>query len=107
MKIPLNNPIWGRLYGPCGVQNVNKNLQKLHSASDHDVAEDLYWEKWHHQDDLYPVTCAALPWLWDMQPEDKDLNTSLLCFVSHAISCSIPSEYAMVPNREFTGLALN
>ena len=104
MKIPLNDPIWSRVYGPYGVQNVNKDLANLMEKWDSKLADDLYFEKLHHQDDLYPVTYAALPWLWDMRNASGSYKIDLLCFISHAISCATMERLPSVPDGKFWGL---
>lgn len=59
--IPLDDPVWGVLYGPYGVEDVPGALRRLSEGWDTAVAEDLFWERLHHQETLYPVTYAALP----------------------------------------------
>ncbi|MEO9516423.1 MAG: hypothetical protein ABJH45_08940 [Paracoccaceae bacterium] len=63
VRIPLTDPIWSRLYGPYGFMDVPSILKSLEKSWDKDLAEDLFWEALHHQDDLYPATYATLPWL--------------------------------------------
>jgi hypothetical protein len=110
MKVPLDDPIWPRLYGPYGVQNVNENLAKLNADWDTELANNLYWEKLHHQDDVYPVTFAALPWLWDMKPESNAKLIDLYCFISDVVFCANcyvpPSNFPTIPKGKFRGLSL-
>ena len=76
MLIPLSDPILSRLYGPYGVQDVPGILGQLAQHWQADLARTLYWDRLFHQDDLYPVTFAALPWLWQFvarrDPPDRD-----------------------------------
>lgn len=84
MKLLLKNSIWARLYGPYGVQNVAPTLENLSRDWQQALADDLYWERLHHQETLYPVTYAALPWLWDIAPKD----VANLGFFSQVLSCA-------------------
>lgn len=84
MKIPFEDPIWDLMFGPYGVEEVPSILRSLKDRWDQPLADNLYWEKLHHQESLYPVTYAALPWLWAMAP--KDLTN--LCFFSWIIRCA-------------------
>ncbi|KPA20953.1 hypothetical protein shim_28690 [Shimia sp. SK013] len=84
MTIPLNHPIWPNLYGPYDREDISPILSQLSQAWDQDLADDLYWEKLHHQDTLYPVTFAALPILWRIAPRDFiNLN-----FFAHILRCT-------------------
>ncbi|WP_270726814.1 hypothetical protein [Shimia sp. Alg240-R146] len=84
MTIPLNHPIWPNLYGPYDREDISPILSQLSQAWDQDLADDLYWEKLHHQDTLYPVTFAALPILWQIAPRDvANLN-----FFAHILRCT-------------------
>ncbi|WP_421701388.1 hypothetical protein [Aliiroseovarius sp.] len=78
MKIALDDPIWGRLYGPHGVEPVPDILEKLLEGWDEELANDLFWNKLYHQEDLYPVTYAALPWLWDVQKQHPEARAYVL-----------------------------
>ena len=108
MLIPLDDEIWSRLYGPYGLQDVAGILEALKASWDEETAQDLFWEKLHHQDDLYPVTYAALPWLWEMRRGQLDQETAL--FLSHAVHCAVfprDSGIAGIGARgKFNGLSL-
>ncbi|SMP26491.1 hypothetical protein [Shimia sagamensis] len=84
MKLSLDGPIWTRLYGPYGVQPVASTLESLSCDWQQAVADDLYWERLHHQETLYPVTYAALPWLWEIAPKDA----ANLDFFSQVLFCA-------------------
>lgn len=84
MLISLTDDIWPRLYGPYGVQDVAGILKTLSHRWDETLASDLFWEMLHHQNDLYPVTFAALPWIWELP--NRDPNT--LIFLSHVLFCA-------------------
>ena len=89
MLLSLSEPIWKRLYGPYGVEDVAGVLRKLDELWDDDLASELFWEKLHHQDDLYPVTFAALPWLWQIHPKASKGTLDALLFFSHLLNCAI------------------
>lgn len=82
MKLALEHPAWSLLYGPYGVQDVSGALAQLAKQWDQPLADTLYWEMLHHQEDLYPVTYAALPWLWEIAPKDLT-NLSFLSWILH------------------------
>ncbi len=104
MLIPLDDPIWSRLYGPYGVQPVAAELQKLLTQWNHETAKNLFWEWLHHQDDLYPVSYAALPWIVKLAPED-DSETPL--FLSHFIFCAFSTGHCRETQHEkFRSLSL-
>ncbi len=84
MRIPLDHPMWSRLFGPYGQEDLSSSLRRLQISWDQQLAEDLYWERLHHQESLYPVTFAALPWIWQVMPRDVDN----LCFLSHVMYCA-------------------
>ncbi len=84
MRIPLDHPMWARLFGPYGQEDLSSSLRRLQISWDQHLAQDLYWERLHHQETLYPVTFAALPWLWQAMPRDVDN----LCFLSHVMYCA-------------------
>jgi len=88
MRIPLTDPIWTRLYGPYGLDDVVGILEELTQHWDDGLAEDLYWERLHHQDDLYPVTYAAIPWLWEIAPQPPNGSANALMFLSHVLYCA-------------------
>ena len=83
-RLTLTDPLWERLYGPYGITNVSSVLCALQRQWSQEQANDLYWEQLHHQDTLYPVTYAALPWLWERAPQDDDN----LIFFSHLVACA-------------------
>jgi len=87
--IPLDSPLWSRLYGPYGVNDVPAILAQLQAHWDIAVATDLFWEKLHHQETLYPVTYAALPWIWKLRPKSGDEALKTLQFLSWAIYCAL------------------
>lgn len=91
MLIPLDDKIWHRLYGPYGVQNVNETIMKLSEYWDAEIARDLFWERLHHQDDIYPVTYAALPWLWKIEVSNRSANLDTQIFFAHIIYCALAS----------------
>lgn len=89
MLIALEDPIWTRLYRPYGVQDVAGILEDLSRRWDEDTARDLYREKLHHQDDLYPVTFAALPWVWRIAPRPLTFSAETPLFLSHVLDCAL------------------
>ncbi|MGR3342468.1 MAG: hypothetical protein ACU0DI_04455 [Paracoccaceae bacterium] len=94
MNIPLNDAIWSRLYGPYGLENVGEILAGLNEQWDAEVAKDLFWEKLHHQDDLFPVTNAALPWLFAIAQKEESASPDIAYFISHALRCAVePREF--------------
>jgi hypothetical protein len=103
LLIPLSDPIWSRLYGPYGVQDVNRVLAQLEHVWTAELSNTLYWEMLFHQDDLYPVTFAALPWLWQMVgrriPPDRDA----LIFFSMVLLCAGRGEAG---HGKYLGLSL-
>ena len=109
MLIPLSNPIWSRLYGPYGIQDVAGLLSELEKSWDDEVAKDLFWEKLHHQEDLYPVTYAAFPWLWKFSESVGHQNTDILDFFSFTMKCarsSLEGTGVTGTNAKFRGLSL-
>lgn len=104
MLIPLDDPIWSRLYGPYGIKPVALELQKLQTQWDHGIAKNLFWEWLHHQDDLYPVSYAALPWIVTLAPDD---DSETLLFLSHFIFCAFHPGASQDPlNGKYRGLSL-
>lgn len=89
MLIPLTDPIWLRLYGPYGVQDVAGDLERLSVAWDREVADRLFWERLHHQESLYPATCAALPWLREIACRDSSARQHVLIFLSWVVYCAL------------------
>lgn len=87
MLIALSDHIWSRLHGPYGVEDVASDLDALSRSWDEDLARNLFWERLHHQEDLYPVTFAALPWIWTLAPRPLASGDALL-FLSHVLDCA-------------------
>lgn len=88
MLIPLSDPIWSRLYGPYGVQDVPGILARLADHHAPDLARTLYWERLFHQDELYPVTFAALPWVWQSVARRAPPDLDALIFLSQVLVCA-------------------
>ena len=88
MKLALEDQIWGRLYGPYGNRRVNTLVAQLADEWKTEIAKELFWEELHHQDDIYPVTHAALPWLADISPPDAEGFEEIQLFLSHVIHCA-------------------
>ncbi|MEX0302878.1 MAG: hypothetical protein AB3N24_10675 [Leisingera sp.] len=105
-KIPFSHPVWTRLYGPYGNQSGPQQLQALVSEWDQHAADALYWDQLYHQQSLYPLTYAALPWLWPLAPR----TTGNLYFFSHAAACALSNsddwDDAPDPQQRLTGLSL-
>ncbi|GHC53545.1 hypothetical protein [Neogemmobacter tilapiae] len=101
MLIPLNDAIWARLYGPNGVQDVTVDLAAFAQEWDQTRAAALFWEKLHHQGDLYPVTYAALPWLYQMLSAQNPPETEALLFLSHTLHCA----FGQRPKADASGTA--
>lgn len=110
-KIALDDPIWTRLYGPYGVRDVPSLLESLASKWDEGRASQLFWEELHHQNDLYPVTFAALPWLWDIVQKLPSQPKSSLDFFSHVLRCAVApcgtGRYGAGPRGKYRGLSVN
>lgn len=87
--IGLDDPIWSRLYGPYGVQDVAGQLRTLQATWDEALARDLFWERLHHQETLYPVTYAALPWLLTIAQAHPQARAQVLGFASWVIYCAV------------------
>ena len=109
MLIALDDPIWVRLYGPYGVEDVASILEALSQRWDEEVAQDLYWEKLHHQEDLYPVTFAALPWVWQLAPRPLEASAQTPLFLSHVLDCALGTDgtgpHGDGPRGRYRGLA--
>ncbi len=110
MRIPLDNGIWTRLYGPYGQQDVSPHLRILAEGWNDEVAHDLFWEHLHHQGDVYPVTYAALPWLWPVGNLSTKARKDLLTFLSLVVHCAVCSEGVGAlgdgPRGRYRGLSL-
>lgn len=105
MKIALDHEIWQRLYGPYGNRNVNQILHDLRREWDADTANELFWEELHHQDTIYPVTFAALPWLVELAPDERSKGEEFWLFFSHVIYCAVARFGATSTNENFRGLS--
>lgn len=101
MKIPLDHPIWKKLHGAYGVRNVPSQLAALEHSWSPQKAKHLFWEELFHQGTLYPVTYAALPWLWDFAPRDTDTLYAL----STIVACA-QSDYERHETTRFSGLGV-
>jgi len=88
MKIALEAEVWSRLYGPYGNHSVNRQLISLSKRWDIAVAKELFWEELHHQEDIYPATFAALPWLVELAPTSGEGFEETSLFLSHIIYCA-------------------
>jgi hypothetical protein len=105
MQIALHDPIWSRLYGPYGVQDVKGALDRLSASWDKSVADHLFWERLHHQETLYPVTYAALPWLRQIALQHPEARRDILLFLSWVAFCAVDAE-RLGPDQ-FSGLSLD
>ncbi len=105
MLISLDDFIWPRLYGPYGHEDVAGALSQLARVWDGDVAQDLFWEKLHHQDTLYPATYAALPWLWKFDQEQHTKGAETLEFLSHVLACAVAQHGGV--SATYNGLSLD
>ncbi len=104
MKIPLDAPIWGRLYGAYGVEPVALVLSQLRVSWDEALAKDLFWEKLYHQETLYPVTYAALPWLLEIGSAQTGTPKSLVFFSSEILYCA---DFKFGRDTLYNGLSLD
>ncbi|WP_170157836.1 hypothetical protein [Litoreibacter meonggei] len=107
----MSDPLWSRLYGPYGIEDVSGIIAKLERGWDLVIAKDLFWEKLHHQDDLYPVTFAALPWLRKIANAKGDADLDSLLFFSHVLYCASTSGGTGCdghgPRGKYRGLSLH
>ncbi|MBR9764649.1 MAG: hypothetical protein GYB53_14255 [Rhodobacteraceae bacterium] len=74
MRLDLSDPIWSRLYGPHGVPrqpDLPERLGRLSARWDEEAAQLLFWHELHHQEELYPLTYAVLPWLRLLAPQSE------------------------------------
>ncbi|MBY5971068.1 hypothetical protein KUV28_01855 [Ferrimonas balearica] len=99
MRLELSDPIWTRLYGPYGVRDVPGQLGRLAARWDAEEAQHLFWEELHHQEELYPVSYAALPWLVEIAPQSEPV----LEFYAQALFCAQRQSDA---GARFRGLSL-
>lgn len=86
--LPLTDPLWSRLYSAYGLRDIAGPLAVLAQEWDDAIARDLFWENLHHQEDIYPATYVALPWLWDIAQRQDSADVELLLFLSHTIFCA-------------------
>ncbi|MEO8530689.1 MAG: hypothetical protein ABI459_05665, partial [Deltaproteobacteria bacterium] len=107
LRLALDSPLWSRLYGPYGVGDVPKALALLSAQWDSAVATDLFWEKLHHQETLYPVTYAALPWIWEFRPKHDEDGLKTLQFLSWVIYCALRNSEGIdnAGDHHFVGLS--
>lgn len=110
MKIAFADELWCRLYGPYGNRSVNRQLAALSEQWDSTVAKELYWEELHHQDDIYPATFAALPWLVELSPSRGEAFEETHLFLSHIIHCACTEggtgSDGTGPRGKFRGLSI-
>ncbi|MEP6017532.1 MAG: hypothetical protein ABJ251_03490 [Paracoccaceae bacterium] len=107
MKLDLADALWDRLYGPYGNRSVNEMLETLAEQWDDAVAEELYWEELHHQDDIFPATFAALPWLVELSPSSGKEAEKTALFMSHVIHCAFMEGGNGWPRGKYKGLSTN
>lgn len=88
-RLPLDHPLWEKLYGPYGVENVSDILNGLLSNWDPEIAKDLFWEKLHHQETLYPVTYAAACWLNEIALKHSQSRTAIATFLGWVVYCGM------------------
>jgi len=88
MKVAFADNVWSRLYGPYGNRSVNTQLMALSEQWDNAVAKELFWEDLHHQDDIYPATFAAMPWVVELSPSEGEAFEETYLFLSHVIHCA-------------------
>ena len=88
MLIPLDHSIWAQLNGPYGVEDAPEVLARLLTKWNRAQADDLFWEKLHHQETIYPVTYAALPWLIEVARRHASAHEEIRLFVSWMLYCA-------------------
>lgn len=65
--LDLSRPVWQQLHGPFGSSEaVPGLLQQLQDEYTTEVKDALYWEHLFHQDTIYSITYAALPYLVEL-----------------------------------------
>lgn len=109
--IPLDHEIWTRLYGSYGTSNVAERLRSLSQNWDENLAAELFWDHLHHQDTLYPVTHAAVPWIWNIiASENPQTCREAYFFLSHFVACALHPEYGQTSgifeNVKYNGLTI-
>ncbi|MEL6645752.1 MAG: hypothetical protein AAFQ79_17610 [Pseudomonadota bacterium] len=106
----MSEDIWSRLYGPYGIRDVTSDLRQLADRWDPEVAKNLFWEELHHQDDLYPVTYAALPWIKKITDASALPDEQVPLFLSHVLYCATveldAAVYGQGTGGKFHGLSL-
>ena len=111
MLIHFEDQIWTRLYGPYGHFDVRPALARLKSDWDDTVATDLFWERLFHQETLYPVTYASLPYLWKIFEELGDTQSELLSFLTAVIPAAtepaLRSRSSNTQQTFYNGLSLD
>lgn len=106
--IPLDAPVWERLYGPYGIDDVSDILCSFQTRWDRELAQDLFWERLHHQESVYPVTYAAVPWLFSIAPNlTPEQRAELLIFLSWVIRCMLIPCDLDEGRGKFNGLSLS
>lgn len=101
--LDLSHPLWTRLYGPYGIRDVAGQLGHLAARWDGRAAQHLFWEELHHQEDLYPVSYAALPWLDRIAPDHGAEREPVLEFWAQALFCA---RRQLGEGEPFAGLSL-
>ncbi|MEM8787821.1 MAG: hypothetical protein AAGE76_06140 [Pseudomonadota bacterium] len=88
--IPLNDPVWRKLYTAHGYEDVPAMLAQMRDEFDEDTKDFLY-DSLVHQETCYPATYAAVPHLLDIartqtEARPADVIASALAWV---IVCSV------------------
>ncbi|ETT50039.1 hypothetical protein C162_12411 [Paenibacillus sp. FSL R7-269] len=101
--LDLSSPVWEELHGPFGsAKAVPVLLQQLQEDYTSEVKDELYWEHLFHQDTIYSITFAALPYLSQLarqsdNPEVKlDIYATCGIFVTNQLtvhSGNLPAEF--------------
>lgn len=102
--LDLSSPVWQQLHGPFGSSEaVPGLLQQLQEDYTTEVKDELYWEHLFHQDSIYSITYAALPYLSQLARESDDpevrMDIYATCgiFVANQLtvhSGNLPAEFA-------------
>lgn len=68
-----NSDVWGKLMGPYGTgENVPALLQQLIQNYDQEIADELFEEYLFHQNTIYTITYAVVPYLVQIACSIKD-----------------------------------